>query len=158
MQNKLIQIRNFFFDSLRGNVLFLLVMASLVFFINLNGWDLWNPDEPRYAQVAKEMRETGEWILPHLNSEVYPEKPPLFFWLIAFFSFFTGEVNEISARLPSAISALGCILLTLFLGKKLFNLKVGFFSALALLTSVEFFWLGRRANIDMTLTLWITLT
>lgn len=157
MVEKIIWRGNFFFDSLGGNLTFIVILASLVFFLNLNGWDLWNPDEPRYAQVAKEMRETGEWILPHLNSEVYPEKPPLFFWLIAFFSFFTGKVDEISARLPPAISALGCILLTFFIGKKLFNQRAGFFSALTLLTSVEFFWLGRRGNIDMTLSLWIVL-
>ena len=147
----------FFLNSPRGNVVFLIMVASLIFFLNLNGWDLWNPDEPRYAQVAQEMRSGGEWILPHLNSEIYAEKPPLFFWLIAFFSFFTGGVDEVSARLPSAFSALGCILLTFFLGKRLFNQRAGFFAALVLLTSVGFFWLGRRANIDMALSFWVLL-
>jgi len=147
----------FFLSSPRGNVVVLIILASLIFFLNLNGWDLWNPDEPRYAQVAQEMRATGDWTLPHLNSEIYSEKPPLFFWLIASFSFLTGGVDEISARLPSAFAALGCILLTFFLGKRLFNQRAGFFAALALLTSVEFFWLGRRGNIDMTLSFWVTL-
>ncbi|WAC08921.1 MAG: glycosyltransferase family 39 protein [Thermodesulfobacteriota bacterium] len=148
----------FFLSSSRGNVVFLIIVASLIFFLNLNGWDLWNPDEPRYAQVAQEMRATGDWTLPHLNSEIYSEKPPLFFWLIASFSFLTGGVDEISARLPSALAALGCIMLTFFIGKRLFDQKAGFFAALGLLTSVEFFWLGRRANIDMALCFWVTLT
>jgi 4-amino-4-deoxy-L-arabinose transferase-like glycosyltransferase len=150
--------RKFFFNSDKGNVLFLLLISCIIFLLNLNGWELWNPDEPRYAQVAREMRDTGEWILPHLNSEIYPDKPPLFFWLIAFFSFFTGGVTEVSARLPSALAAVGCIFLTYFIGKRLFDARAGFIATLVLLTSVEFFWLGRRANIDMTLTLFILLT
>ena len=144
-------------SSSRGNVVVLIILGSIIFFHNLNGWDLWNPDEPRYAQVAQEMRATGDWILPHLNSEIYSEKPPLFFWLIALFSFFTGGVDEISARLPSACAALGCILLTFFMGKRLFGQKAGFFAALVLLTSTQFFWLGRRGNIDMTLSFWVIL-
>ena len=157
VNERVMKVERFFLNSTKGNVLFLISLTSLIFFLKLNAWDLWNPDEPRYAQVAQEMRSTGEWILPHLNSEVYSEKPPLFFWLIALFSFFTGGADEISARLPSAISALGCVLLTFFLGKRLFNQKTGFFAALVLLTSVEFFWLGRRANIDMTLSFWVVL-
>jgi 4-amino-4-deoxy-L-arabinose transferase-like glycosyltransferase len=155
---KVTKAAQFFLSSPRSNVVFLIIVASLIFFLNLNGWDLWNPDEPRYAQVAQEMRATGDWTLPHLNSEIYAEKPPLFFWLIAFFSFFTGGVNEISARLPSALAALGCIMLTFFIGKRLFDQKAGFFAALVLLTSSQFFWLGRRSNIDMTLSLFVILS
>ena len=152
------ETRQFFFDSTRGNLALLLIISFLLFFTNINGWDLWNPDEPRYAQVAREMRDTGEWILPHLNSDTYPDKPPLFFWLIALFSFVTGGVTEISARLPSALAAAGCILLTFFLGKRLFDRRAGLLSGFVLMTSVEFFWLGRRGNIDMVFTLIVTLT
>lgn len=152
-----VKAKEFFLDSEKGNVVLLLTIACMVFFLNMSGWELWNPDEPRYAQVAREMRETGEWILPHLNSEIYPDKPPLFFWLIGFFSFFTGGVTEVSARLPSALAAVGCTLLTYFLGKRLFNARAGLIAGLVLVTSAEFFWLGRRANIDMTLTLFILL-
>jgi len=150
-------VKQFSFGSNKANIFLLLIISCLVFFLNLQGWDLWNPDEPRYAQIAREMRDTGEWVLPHLNSEVYPDKPPLFFWLIAFFSFFTGGVTEISARFPSALSSVGCILLTYLLGKRLFNARAGLLAGLVLLTNVGFFWLGRRANIDMTLTFFVTL-
>jgi len=149
--------KDFLLNSEKGNVLLLLILSSIILFFNMSGWDLWNPDEPRYAQVAREMRDTGEWILPHLNSDIYPDKPPIFFWLIAFFSFFTAGVTEVSARMPSALAGVGCILLTYFLGKRLFNARAGLIAGLVLLTSSEFFWLGRRANIDMTLTLFILL-
>jgi 4-amino-4-deoxy-L-arabinose transferase-like glycosyltransferase len=60
----------------------ILILLSFCFFLFLLGvgrWDLWDPDEPRYAQVAKEMvMNSGDWILMHLNGKVYGDKPPLF--------------------------------------------------------------------------------
>jgi len=133
----------------------LLVVSLTIFFVNLGGWDLWDPDEPRYAQVAKEMIESKNWILPHLNTQVYPDKPPVFFWLIALASMVKGEVTSFSARFPSALAAVVGILLTYLLGRRLYSARAGFISALVLATTVEYFWLGHRANIDMTLTLFI---
>jgi 4-amino-4-deoxy-L-arabinose transferase-like glycosyltransferase len=136
--------------------LILVAVGGILYFYNLGGWDLWNPDEPRYAQVAKEMLQGEGWIIPHLNSEVYFDKPPLFFWLIAGTAKAIGGMNEFAARFPSALFALFTVLLLFFLGKKLFGEKVGFLSALILATAVEFFWLARRANIDATLTFFTT--
>lgn len=44
---------------------------------------LWEPDEPRYCQSAREMIESGDWVLPRLNGEPYGHKPPVFMWLVA---------------------------------------------------------------------------
>jgi len=68
-------------------IILLLGFCVVLYFINLGRWDLWNPDEPRYAQVAREMVEGGDWVLMHFNGKVYGHKPPLFFWLIAFSSY-----------------------------------------------------------------------
>ncbi len=63
---------------------------------------LWAPDEARYAYVAREMRESGEWLVMHVNGDLYPDKPAFLFWLINAASVLTGgEINGISARLPS---------------------------------------------------------
>ncbi|RLB05365.1 MAG: glycosyltransferase family 39 protein, partial [Deltaproteobacteria bacterium] len=78
------------------------IFGGVLFFFNIGGWDLWNPDEPRYAQIAREMLHGQGWIIPHLNSEVYYDKPPMFFWLIAWAARGLGEMNEVAARLPSA--------------------------------------------------------
>lgn len=134
----------------------LIVFGGILFFYNLGGWDLWNPDEPRYAQVAMEMLQGEGWIIPHLNSEVYLDKPPLFFWLMAATATVRGGMNELAARFPSAFFGLCTLLLLFFLGKRLFGEKVGFFAALILATNVEFLWLARRANIDATLTFFTT--
>ncbi|RPJ06635.1 MAG: glycosyltransferase family 39 protein, partial [Deltaproteobacteria bacterium] len=82
--------------------LFLLGFCFLLFFANLGQWDLWNPDEPRYAQVSREMVNRGDWVLMHFNGEIYPDKPPLFFWLVAFSSCLWNGFHSFSVRFPSA--------------------------------------------------------
>ncbi len=129
--------------------------ASLLFIYNLGGWDLWNPDEPRYALVARGMVEDGNWILPRLNNRIYPDKPPVFFWLIALASVVSGAVSSFTARFPSALAGVLGILFTYLIGRRLKSPRAGFISALVLATTVEYFWLSRRANIDMTLTFFI---
>jgi 4-amino-4-deoxy-L-arabinose transferase-like glycosyltransferase len=133
-------------------------VAAAILFINIGGWDLWNPDEPRYAEVAREMVKNGNYLVPHINGHVYPDKPPVFFWLIALCSMPFGDVSAATARFPSALAALGVIFLTCLLGRRLYNQTVGIFAGFILLSTAQFFWLAVRANIDMTLTLWITLS
>jgi 4-amino-4-deoxy-L-arabinose transferase-like glycosyltransferase len=144
---------------MKRSVLFLFILLAfcgVLFFYNLGGWDLWNPDEPRYAQIAKEMLQGEGWIIPHLNSEVYLDKPPLFFWLMAATGTIIGGMTEFAARFPSALFALLTILLLFFLGKRLFGERGGLFAALILATNVEFLWLARRACLDTTLTFFTT--
>jgi len=137
-------------------VLILLVFCSLLFILGVGRWDLWNPDEPRYAQVAREMVDGGDWVLMHVNGKTYEDKPPLFFWLIAFSSYLWQGLTSFSARFPSAFFGTLTALLTFFLGKKLYGLRTGFLSALILTTSFEFAYLSIRANIDATLTFFTT--
>jgi hypothetical protein len=120
--------------------------------LGIGRWDLWNPDEPRYAQVAKEMAARGDWILMHVNGDTYVDKPPLFFWLIALSSFLWRGFTSFSARFPSAFLSTLTVLLTFFLGKKLYGSRTGFLSALILATNFEFAYLSTRANIDAPLT------
>jgi 4-amino-4-deoxy-L-arabinose transferase-like glycosyltransferase len=130
----------------------LLGFCFLLFILGVGRWDLWNPDEPRYAQVAKEMVDRGDWVLMHVNGNTYEDKPPLFFWLIALSSFLWQGFTSFSARFPSALFGTLTVLLTFFLGKKLYGSRTGFLSALILATSFEFAYLSTRANIDATLT------
>ena len=139
-----------------GQLLVLFGVCFVLFFVNLGQWDLWNPDEPRYAQVSREMVSSGDWILMHLNGQVYGEKPPLFFWAIGLFSFLMNGVNSYSARFPSALFGTLTVLLAFFLGKKLYCSRTGFLSGLVLATNVEFAYLATRANIDVTLTFFTT--
>ena len=134
----------------------LIGFCLVVYFLNLGQWDLWNPDEPRYAQVAREMMNGGDWILMHYNAKIYPDKPPLFFWLIAFSSYLWQGSSSFSVRFPAAFFGTLTVLLTFFLGRILYSSRTGFLSGLILATSLEFAYLSTRANIDTTLTFFTT--
>ncbi len=137
-------------------VALLLGFCVMVYFVNLGQWDLWNPDEPRYAEVSREMVNRGDWILMHRNGSLYTDKPPLFFWTVGLASFFWRGVTPFSARFPSALFGTLTVLLTFFIGKRLYSLRTGFLSGLILATSSQFAYLSTRGNIDTTLTFFTT--
>jgi 4-amino-4-deoxy-L-arabinose transferase-like glycosyltransferase len=138
-------------------ILILLVFCSLLFILGVGRWDLWDPDEPRYAEVAKEMvMNSGDWILMHLNGKVYGDKPPLFFWLIALSSYLWGGFTSFAVRFSPALFGTLTVLLTFLIGKILYSSRTGFLSGLILATSFEFAYLATRANIDTTLTFFTT--
>jgi 4-amino-4-deoxy-L-arabinose transferase-like glycosyltransferase len=114
------------FQQPRVQIFILLSFCFFLFILGVGRWDLWNPDEPRYAQVAKEMVGTGDWILMHVNGNTYVDKPPLFFWLIALSSFLWQGFTSFSARFPSGLFGTLTVLLTFFLGKKLYGSRTGF--------------------------------
>jgi len=131
----------------------LIATGVLLFLFNLGGRDLWEPDETRYAVIARDMKENGNWILPRLNGEVYAEKPPLFFWLVNLSTFLIGKNSPFTNRLPSALAGLACIFVTFLLGERLYNARVGFLSALALTTCGLFPQISRWMMLDSLFTL-----
>ena len=139
-------------ESSRWRPIVLIALAAVLFSVNLGGYDLWPPDEPRFAEVAREMLQSGDYLSPHVNGEPYLEKPPLLFWAIAGASLPFGDVTEWSARIPSVVSALVAVLCTYALASRLFGARVAFWSALVLMTNVRFWWQARAGQIDMLLT------
>ena len=139
-----------------AQVALLLGLCFIVYFVNLGQWDLWNPDEPRYAEVSREMVGRGDWILMHRNGNLYTDKPPLFFWAVGISSFLWQGMTPFSVRFPSALFGTLTVLLTFFIGKRLYSSRAGFLSGLILATSVQFVYLSTRGNIDTTLTFFTT--
>lgn len=129
----------------------LALWAIIIFGINIWGYDLWAPDEPRYAEVAREMQITGNYLVPHINGKPYLEKPPLLMWLMVVCSYPFGEVTEIPARLPSVISGVIAVLLTYSLAKKLAGREIAWLSALIFMTMQRVWWQARFGQIDMLL-------
>lgn len=115
------KLMSMIFRRINTNVALIIVFTSILFFYNLGRRDLWAPDEPRYSEVAKEMWEGKDFVLPHLNGEKYPDKPPILFWLIILFSIPFGAVTELSSRLPSAFAGIGCAVMTYYLGRQIFS-------------------------------------
>jgi len=133
-----------------------LLIAAALYGIGLTSTDLWTPDEPRYAEVAREMVLRGDYIHPHCNGKPYAEKPPLFFWAVVAASRLTGGVDTLAVRLPSVLSALGTLVLLILLVEELFGRRAALIGGCMLATAPEFFWLARSGHIDMLLTLLIT--
>ena len=138
------------------HLLLLLALSAVLFFAGTWAYDLWPADEPRYGQVAREMMESGDYLVPHVNGQPYNEKPPLLFWLIVAASLPFGDVTEFSARVPSALAALATVLLTYLLAARLYGPRVALWSGLILATT-SFFWVEARwVRTDMLLTAWMT--
>jgi hypothetical protein len=89
----------------RGHAGLLLLLALLLISSGLGLRDPWPADEPRYALVAKQMVESGDWLFPHRGQELYPDKPPLFMWVIAVCLWLTGSLR-VAFLLPSLLAGL----------------------------------------------------
>jgi len=139
--------------------IFLLSLLAILLYFPALGWrDVWAPVEPRYAEIARVMLAKGEWIVPTVNGELYTDKPILYFWLVLVGSQLAGAVNEWTVRLPSALSALGLVLTTYFLGRDLLSPRVGLLGAIVLATSARVLWEARWAHTDMAFTFFFTLS
>ncbi|HEX4952468.1 MAG TPA: glycosyltransferase family 39 protein [Thermoanaerobaculia bacterium] len=132
------------------------LLAALLFLPGMASRDLWNPDEPRYAVVAREMLESGQYFVPHLNGELYSQKPPLLFWLMAASSPFVGGMNETAARLPSGLAAVAAVTLTFLIGRRLFGRRAAGLAAASFATGIKLMWQGRVGQIDMLLVALVT--
>ena len=136
-------------------LVFMLSLVTLFSFLGTPG--LKEPDEGRYAEIAREMAASNDWLIPHLDGFEHFQKPPLLYWATALSIKLFG-INEWAARLPAALSALGVVLLTFWIGSWLFGSQTGLLATLVILSSFEFFALSRTLNTDMALTFWTTAT
>ncbi|HLX36409.1 MAG TPA: glycosyltransferase family 39 protein, partial [Candidatus Binataceae bacterium] len=87
------------------------IIAALNFFFHLGTYGFWEPDEARYGEIAREMLELRDYVVPHLNYVAYVEKPPLLYWLTTL-SYRVLGINELAARMIPAFAALIGVLAT----------------------------------------------
>src|SRR4051812_4986227 len=117
---------------------------------NLGGPRLWDRDEPRNAQCAREMLQRTDWVVPTMNGELRTHKPVLLYWCIMS-SYLALGVTEFAARLPSALCAIGTVICVYRMGRRLFGPKAGVWAGVALATSLMFVVAGRAATPDSLL-------
>jgi 4-amino-4-deoxy-L-arabinose transferase-like glycosyltransferase len=129
----------------------------LLWFYALDARTLVPTDEGRYAEMAREMVASGDWITPRLNGIKYFEKPPLQNWVNAF-TFELFGLGEWQARLWTGLCGLLGIGLVYYAGRKVFDARTGWTAALVLASS--FFWaaLGHVNTLDMGLSGMMTIT
>jgi len=138
--------------------LVIIFLCAALFIPGLFSRDLWNPDEPRYAEVSREMYSTGNYLVPHLNGTLYAEKPPLFFWLTSGLYHVLGGPQVYAGRLISALAGLGVALLTYQLGREFSSSVVGLAGAVITVASLKFGWLAQCGVLDILLTFFIVLS
>jgi hypothetical protein len=146
------------FRTVTGAAAACLVAVPILFF-NLGGYALWDPDEARHAEIAREVFTAADWrgwIVPSFNFRPYHDKPILFYWLVSA-AYAAGGVSELAARSVPALAALITVLTTYLWAARTWGVGAGVAAAVVLATAAEFAALGRYANLDMLLTLWITL-
>ena len=133
--------------------------AALLFFAaGLPGRGLWHVDENRYAEVARVMSLPGaDRVVPHLNGQVYPEKPPGFFWAVALGHAGLGLDLPLAARLPSVLGAALAVLAVFGVGRRLYGPSAGLAAALALAGTEALDNLAGRGQLDAFLTGFTTL-
>lgn len=133
------------------------ITAVLLLGAGLGLRDPWPADEPRFALVARQMVESGQWLFPMRGDELYPDKPPLFMWIQATFLALTGQLR-VAFLLPSLLAGLGTLWLLRDLGRRLWSPQAGAYAAWALLFALQFTYQAKRAQIDPTLTFFTTLS
>lgn len=117
-------------------------------FWRLSYLPLLDPDEAHYAEITREMRRLGDYLVPRIDGVPIIDKPALFHWIQAGSLALFGE-NELAARLPTALAALALIWTTYWFGKRLFGDATGERGALMLALSPLTFALARFAYFDM---------
>ena len=130
-------------------------LATLLFFFHLGTYGLWEPDEARYSEIAREMLASHNFIVPHLNYVPYIEKPPLLYWLTTLAMSLFG-VNELSARLVNALSALFGVAATCFFTAKTFDHRRAMLAGAVLTTSAIYAVMAQVLTTDMLLTATMT--
>lgn len=128
------------------------IAACVMFFINLGAHPLFNPDEALYAEPAREMLETGEYVTTLLNYVVRYTKPPLVIWAMAG-SYQVFGVNEFAARFVGACCGAVAVAFAYLMIEKYASRRAALIAACTLITSPLFIGTAREAITDMPLVL-----
>lgn len=135
--------------------LFLIALLFVAFYLGIAFYPLADNNEGMYAEIAREMLETKQFIIPHLNYLPYLEKPPLFYWLMSMSMWLFGPTTFAARLIPSSAAVFTCLAI-LFLAYKCQRLSVGWMAAVILASSFGFVIIGHIVFFDMLLTLWFT--
>lgn len=140
------------FHRSAGRIAFAVALLLCVAGIFQHG--LWTPDEPREAEIGREML-TSHWsAMPTLGGEPFMEKPPLYAWITAgFYSAF--GVGAGAARVPAALFAIGAIWVAYLMGRRAGGRLAGLASAVVLATMWQFSETSHKAVLDIALTFFV---
>lgn len=134
---------------------FIAIAALILYLPGLGRPALWEPDEGRYAEIAREMHLSGDLITPRDNFVRYFEKPPLVYWIETAAVAALGT-NEFAVRLPAALFSAGSVVVTAAIAEAMVGEAAAALAAIALALSPLFFGFARFATLDPALAFFIT--
>ena len=142
-------------NQILENFVLLLIVVVPLFSLGLSNHGLWSADEPRVAEIGREMALTGNWAVPTLNQKPFLEEPPLYYGSLALaFKVFGGASDKV-ARIPSALFALAGVMVAFFIANFLFGPRVALLSGIILATTEEYFRVAHWVMVDNTLTFFV---
>jgi 4-amino-4-deoxy-L-arabinose transferase-like glycosyltransferase len=128
----------------------LLTGAFVLFAFGLGDSTLWDQDEARYTQIAREILQTGDFITMHHNGTEWFVHPPLWMWLVALTGWLFG-FSEFTARIWSAVFGVVGVYATYLLGRMLFSARAALLGSIVLITTLQYFVQSRLAVFDTPL-------
>ena len=135
-----------------------ILVCILVLALQLMGifdHSLWTPDEPRVAEISREMAARGDFLIPHLSGRPFLEKPPVYFTVTGLLFTVFGTGNEGFGRLSSVFFALATIAVVFFSLRTLVGEQVAALSTIVLATSFKFFEISHKMVVDIGLVFFI---
>lgn len=143
------------FSVSTGGTLLTFGLLLLICFLAI-GRSLWTPDEPREAEIAREM-SLAPTVIPTLDGQPFIEKPPLYYWTVAGAYALAGKPSAAAARSVSAIAAFATLLILFLWGRREFSSATGLAACLGLASSVQFMISTHWVLIDPMLMLFTTI-
>lgn len=133
----------------------LLVLCVLVWGVYFTRIDLATVcgEESRWANAAREMIATGDWVVPRQQGTIFPERPPLGSWAMALVGLVRGEVDLVAVRLPSALATLAIVLLIYVFANTWLSRRGAFAAAASYATFGQVMQIGRLGESEALFTL-----
>ena len=126
------------------------VAITCTYLCTLGHFALSEPDEARYAEIAREMLELGDWVTPHLNYVKYFEKPPLVYWLTSVNVALFGASEFVVRLWPALLGLLG-IYMAYALSRSIYGTWSGYVAAAVLASTPLYFGMSQFLVLDMPL-------
>ena len=132
------------------HILLLSILSLILYISNTQNIGFEGKDEYRYAEVAKEVSWGTNLFVMHYDGEPYPDKPPLFFWIVKLLYIIGGGISPFNFRIYCILCGIAGIIITYFIALKLYNDKnIALFSGLFLMIASRYFWGTRWARLDI---------
>lgn len=144
-------------EFLIRNRTILLLLTGFVLYVAFIGLrEVWYPDEPDIAEVARAMFLSGDWVTPRFIGEIWVDYPPMIYWVGTISSHVFGDMSAFSLRFPNAVAAIITVLATAGMARSWFGETAAFWAGFTLLTFMLFVYEGNSYRPDVMFTLTIS--